>query len=94
MKRLFFTLFILSTANLFGQDLKKNKLDELFKKVEETHSEAIILYKDNKLISEKYFGVGNPDTLIEAMSCTKSIVGLAMACLLTDRIIESLDIPV
>lgn len=74
--------------------LNPRALEALLNRAEETNSEAIIIYKDNKLIVEKYFAKGRPDKLIETMSCTKSIVGLAIACLLADKELESLDIPV
>ena len=86
--------FFFATTVSFGQTISKNKLDNLLKRAEETHSEAVIVYKDNKLISEKYFGIGNPDSLIESMSCTKSIVGLTVACMLNDGLLDSLDVPV
>lgn len=83
--------FIITT---YGQRIDVAKLQILLKKAEDTHSEAVIIYKDNQLVAEKYFGIGNEDRKIEAMSCTKSIVGLAVACLLTDGLIESLDTPI
>ncbi len=95
MKKYLLILPILvSASTIFGQNIKKEKLDSLLKKAEETHSEAIIIYQDNKLISEKYFGIGKPETKIEAMSATKSIVGLAVACMLSDGLLDSLDVPV
>lgn len=83
--------FIIMT---YGQRIDVAKLQILLKKAEETHSEAVIIYKDNQLVAEEYFGIGNEDRKVEAMSCTKSIVGLAVACLLTDGLIESLDTPI
>lgn len=84
---LFFSILM---TNSYGQ----GKLNAILKKAEETHSEAIIIYKDNQLVVEKYFGNGQADKKIESMSCTKSIVGLAVACMLTDKLIPSLDIPI
>lgn len=63
-------------------------------KADETHSEAIIIYKDDEWVTEEYFGIGQPETKIESMSCTKSIVGLAVVCMLSDQLIESLDTPI
>lgn len=83
--------FIIMT---YGQRIDVAKLQILLKKAEDTHSEAVIIYKDNQLVAEEYFGIGNEDRKVEAMSCTKSIVGLAVACLLTDGLIESLDTPI
>lgn len=90
---LFFFVFPISVS-VFGQQVSKPKLDSLLKKSELTHSEAILIYHNNKLILEKYFGVGSPSRIIESMSCTKSIVGLAVACILSDKRIDGLDVPV
>ncbi|MES2764436.1 MAG: serine hydrolase domain-containing protein [Bacteroidota bacterium] len=86
--------FLLLTAVSFGQTIKQSNIDNLLKRAEETHSEAVIIYQDKKLVAEKYFGIGKPDTKIETMSCTKSIVGLAVACMLSDGVLDSLDVPV
>lgn len=85
---------LLASSVTYGQKINKIKLDTLLKKAEQTHSESVIIYKDNKLVAEKYFGIGEANNKIESMSCTKSIVGLAAACLLTDKLIDSLDIRV
>ena len=78
----------------YGQAINKSKIDILLKNAEQLHSEAVIIYKDNKLVTEKYFGIGQANNKIESMSCTKSIVGLAVACMLSDKLIDSLDIPI
>lgn len=93
-KILFFTGALLIGSLCNAQTINTGKLNALLQKAEETHSEAVIIYKDNKLVAEKYFGIGKPGTKIEAMSCTKSIVGLAVACMLEDKLIDSLDVPV
>ncbi|MGI9649684.1 serine hydrolase domain-containing protein [Chryseobacterium sp. RLHN22] len=91
----FLIVMLSSFLNIvYGQKIDEAKLQVLLKKAEETHSEAVIIYQDNQLVAEKYFGIGNPDVKIEAMSCTKSIVGLSVACLLTDGLIKSLDTPI
>lgn len=79
---------------MYAQKISEVKLKKLLTKAEETHSEALIIYKNNELVVEKYFGIGQADKKIESMSCTKSIVGLAVACLLTDGLIKSLDTPI
>lgn len=76
------------------QTIDEGKLQALTDKAEKTHSEAIIVYHNNRLVTEKYFGSGHAQKKIEAMSCTKSIVGLAVACLLSDGDLNSLDTPV
>lgn len=85
---------LLSSLLTYGQGINKIRLDTLLRQAAQTHSEAVIIYKDNQLIAEKYFGIGRADNKIEAMSCTKSIVGLSVACMLTDKLIDSLDAPV
>jgi len=94
IKFLFFPAALLIGSLCNAQTVNAGKLNALLQKAEETHSEAVIIYKDNKLIAEKYFGIGKPGTKIEAMSCTKSIAGLAVACMLEDKLIDSLDVPV
>lgn len=89
-----FLLVILINPATYGQAVNKSKLDNLIKQSEATNSNALIIYKDDNLICEKYFAKGHADTLIEAMSATKSIVGLAVACLLDDGLLDSLDVPV
>jgi len=88
-----FAFLFAATVNA-QHSIVQNKLDSLMKKAELTHSEAVIIYQDNKLVAEKYFGIGKPEQKIETMSCTKSIVGLAVACMLSDKLIDSLDVPV
>jgi len=92
-----FTIAVCLSAWAFvsnAQSIDKGKLKALVAMSEETHSEAIIIYHNNQLVLEKYFGTGHEDTLIESMSCSKSIVGLAAACLLDDGLLDSLDTPV
>lgn len=86
--------FILLSPIVRGQHIRREKLDSLMSKAERTHSEAVIIFQANKLVAERYFGNAKPTTLIESMSCTKSIVGLAVACMLSDKLIDSLDIPI
>lgn len=91
-------LYLIVTAlivsnNLFSQKINTSNLEKVLSRARETHTEALIIYQKDKLITETYFGTGNKDTLIEAMSTTKSIVGLAVACLLDDRLIDTLDTP-
>ncbi len=95
-KNLFYIIILLGVQlTVFAQKpVNPQKLKQLITGAEASHSEALIVYQNNKLITEKYFGIGKPETKIEAMSATKSIVGLAVACLLSDGVFESLDTPV
>lgn len=88
---LFFSVVMTS---YYGQGIDQTRLDSLLKKSEEAHSEAVIIYEDDQLVAEKYFGIGQAGNKIESISCTKSIVGLAVACMLTDKPIQSLDTPI
>lgn len=96
MKKIIFILsaLILKVLLIQGQSINSKNLDTLLKIAERTHSEAIIIYQNNIPVVEKYFGQGTPQKKIEAMSCTKSIVGLSVACLLSDKLIDNLDTPV
>src|SRR5262245_54584241 len=67
-------------------------LDRLLERAHESKSDAVIIFKDGRLVGEWYFG--KPRGPIEAMSATKSIVGLAVGRLLADGRLESLDVPV
>jgi len=88
-------LLILFSFTLDSQaQLSDSKLENLLVRAKETNSEAVIIYRGDQLITEKYFGKGTPDAKIESMSCTKSIVGIAVACMLSDGLIPSLDVPV
>lgn len=97
MYKIFTCLIILLTihTNIRAQDrINPARLAQLISAAEASHSEGLIIYHNNKLITEKYFGIGTAKTKIEAMSATKSIVGLAVACLISDGIFQNLDQPV
>lgn len=86
-------ILLLSTLSVNGQEIKKGGISALIKKAGETYSSAILVFQNNKLITEKYFDTVKSNQKIETMSCTKSIVGLAVACMLADKLIDSLDVP-
>jgi CubicO group peptidase (beta-lactamase class C family) len=94
MKLLFVTIGLFLAYTLQAQTISQENLNELLLKAEATNSEAVLISQNGKLITENYFAAGHPDKKIEAMSATKSIVGLAVACMLTDGLIDSLDTPV
>lgn len=56
-------------------------LERLVKRAEETHSDALVILKDGKLVGDWRFG--KPARTIEAMSATKSIVSMAIGRLVT-----------
>lgn len=93
--KLLSSLIILSVSStIFSQKgINKSALEDLLKKAEAAHSDAVIIYKDNKLVSENYFGK-SPEKLFYIMSCTKSVVNLAVGRLIDAGKIKSLDQPV
>jgi len=74
--------------------INKDKLALLKEKAKETKTDALIIYENNKLITEEYDGAGHREALIQPWSCTKSIVGLAFIAMLDDGLLDSLDQPV
>ncbi len=66
--------------------------DRLVGRAIETNSDALLLWKDGETIFESYFD--EPIEPIEAMSATKSVVGIAFLRLLADGRLQSLDEPV
>lgn len=67
-------------------------LADLLKQGAVSHSNAIVIIKDDEIVGQWYFG--KPPVPIEAMSATKSIAALAIGCLLHDGKLRSLDEPV
>lgn len=87
-------LLTIHTVVLAQDQINQSRLKQLISAAEASHSEGLIVYHNNKLVTEKYFGIGKPETKIEAMSATKSIVGLAVACLISDGVFQNLDVAV
>jgi CubicO group peptidase (beta-lactamase class C family) len=72
--------------------INSKALETLLKRGTESHSDAIVVIKDDQVIGQWYYG--KPQAPIEAMSATKSVASLAIGCLLHDGKIKSLDEPV
>ncbi len=72
--------------------INSKALVALLKRGAESHSDTIVIIKDDVVVGQWYFG--KPQVPIEAMSATKSIAALAIGCLLHDGKITSLDEPV
>lgn len=89
-------LLLFGSAEIFAQEqtsgINKSALAALLEKAEAAHSDAVVILKDNKLVSESYFG--KPKEKLEIMSCTKSVVNLAVGQLIDAGRIKSLDQPV
>lgn len=67
-------------------------LERLLKRAEETHTDALVILKDGKLVGDWRFGkTAEP---IEVMSVAKSVASLAIGNLLYKSKIRSLDEPV
>jgi CubicO group peptidase (beta-lactamase class C family) len=99
MKRRFahgLIVFLFCGSAALGQGqangINQEALATLLKRAEVAHSDAVIILKDNKLVGESYFG--KPKEKIEIMSCTKSVVNLAVGRLIDAGKIKSLDQPV
>ncbi len=74
------------------EGIVQSALDRLAVRAAETHSDSLVVLKDGKLIGEWYFGHDKQPINTKAM--TKSIVSLAIGCLIDDGKIKSLDQPV
>lgn len=72
--------------------ISSKALETLLKRGADSHSDAIVIIKDDQVVGQWYFG--KPQALIETQSDTKSIAALAIGCLLHDGKIKSLDEPV
>ena len=68
------------------------RLDALVKGAQDSHTSALIILRDGKLVGEWYFGGWS--RRIEAMSASKSFVSLAVGLLKDENRIKSLDEPV
>lgn len=91
---LFLLIILFSSTGSYLQKINQEKLSYLLDEADKSNSDAVIIYQGDSLICETYFGNYNPDEFIETMSCTKSIIGLAVICLLDDGWIDSLQTPV
>jgi CubicO group peptidase (beta-lactamase class C family) len=89
-------LFWLAGTQGFAQRqasvINPTALETLRKRAEAAHSDVVVILKDNQVIGEWYFG--KPKSKIHLMSCTKSVVNLAIGRLIDAGKIRSLDQPV
>lgn len=77
MKIIFLTISLFFTYTIHAQSINPEKLSELLRQAKEHNSEAVIIYQNGNFVTENYFAAGYADKKIEAMSATKSIIGLA-----------------
>ncbi len=64
-------------------------LDKILQRAKETHSSSVLIIKDGKIIGEYY--AADKNEKIELMSCTKSIVSLAIGKLIDQGKIKSVN---
>lgn len=87
---LFILLGLQVTA--FSQKVNQAVLDKILQRAKETNSDSLLILQNGKPIIEHY--AGDKNEKIEIMSCTKSIVALAVAKLVEQGKIKSFDQPV
>lgn len=92
MKKLLFAISLFFIPILLSAQPSNNKYDQLITHAKKANSDALIVLKDGKNVLEYYSG--SESTKIQTMSVTKSVVGLAVAKLLSDGKIDSLNTPV
>ncbi|MFM2393788.1 MAG: hypothetical protein RLZZ546_1770, partial [Bacteroidota bacterium] len=92
MKSLLIFSAIFYSFNVFGQSIDKAALQKLIDRAKETHSSALTIYYDDKLINNQCFD--STYFPINAMSATKSFLNLAIGLLVTNGKIKSIDEPV
>ena len=92
MKKLFsLILWCLVPLLLFAQS-NNSDFEPLLQKAQKTNSDALVVWKDGKKVVEYYSG--DKSQKVQTMSVTKSVVGLAMAKLFSDGVIDSINVPV
>jgi len=92
MRILLLLFCFIYTNEIVSQNINQDILKQIKLKAEETHSDAIIIIKDNKKVYEDYFG--KEEKPIYIASAGKSLVSLAIGNLIDKKLIDSLDQPV
>jgi len=87
---LFLILIVNSAAS--AQETNKNLLDTIIEKGRKSHSNAVIIIRNNKILVEEYYNQKPKPEYIS--SAGKSLVSLAIGKLIDDGKIKSLDQPV
>ncbi len=87
-----FCLFLLFIGPCSAQDFNRDLLKTIIKKGGQTHSNAIIIIQNNKVLVEDYYNRKPKPEYIA--SAGKSLVSLAIGKLIDDGKIRSLDQPV
>ena len=87
---IFFVLLV--HLSVFAQAGTSDLLEKILQRAKQSHSNTVLIIKDGKTLAEYYSG--NKNEKIQLMSCTKSIVSLAIGKLIDNGKIKSLDQPV
>ncbi len=90
-----YLVLLLLTPTIFianAQNFKPDILATIIEKAKTSHSDALIIYQDGKLLHEDYYGNDNKPVYIA--SAGKSLVSMAIGKLLDDGLIDSLDQPI
>lgn len=82
-----------NTHTTFNKELL-NRIDEDIRRETYGKISSIVIYSDNKLVHEVYYGFSLPSTLHPISSVTKSITSIAVGVCLDQGYIESLDDPI
>jgi len=85
-------LLLLVSGIATSQVINKNILKTIIEKGRQSHSNAVVIIKDNKIVTEEYYNKKPKPEYIA--SAGKSLVALAIAKLIDDGKIKSLDQPV
>lgn len=67
------SFFTLNSINISNNDNNNYTINDFEKYLEKTQTDAFLIYKDNKIIYEKYFNWANKDTIFKSYSVWKSI---------------------
>jgi CubicO group peptidase (beta-lactamase class C family) len=93
MKHLIPLIFLtFLTAMAYSQELNQVILNSIKSKSTESHSDAVIIKQNGKVIYEDYFG--KEEVPIYIASAGKSLTSLAIGKLLDKKLLDSLDQPI
>lgn len=93
--RLLLLLCLFSTFSVFtrAQNAGGQILDKIIERAKASHSDSLLIMRDGKIIGE-YYENDRKDAKHDLMSCTKSIVSLAVGKLIDEGKIKSIDQPI
>ena len=89
MKKTIALVLLLHSVLGFSQEIDHSVLQEIKNKSMASHSDAIIILKDGKILLENYFG--HEDKPIYIASAGKSLLSLAIGKLIDNQLLDSLD---